>query len=59
VAQALSRVVKLVAGRMPTQSSQDEVLASFNLQQNNGVHIGSVIHAPLYASSPAQAGQRR
>ena len=52
---ALSRVVKLVAGRMPTQSSQDEVLASFNLQQNNGVHIGSVIHAPLYASSQGQA----
>ena len=52
---ALRRVVKLVAGRMPTQSSQDEVLASFNLQQNNGVHIGSVIHAPLYASSQVQA----
>jgi len=52
---ALNRVVKLVAGRMPTQSAQDEVLASFNLQQNNGVHIGSVIHAPLYASSQLQA----
>ncbi len=52
---ALSRVVKLVAGRMPIQSSQDEVLASFNLQQDNGVHIGSVIHAPLYASSQVQA----
>jgi len=51
----LSRVVKLVAGRMPTQSSQDEVLASFNLQQDNGIHIGSVIHVPLYASSQVQA----
>jgi len=52
---ALSRVVKLLAGRMPTQSSQDEVLASFNLQQNNGVHVGSVIRAPLYASSQVHA----
>ncbi len=51
---ALSRVVKLVTGRMPTQSSQDEVLASFNLQQD-GVHVGSVIHAPLYGSSQVQA----
>jgi hypothetical protein len=44
---ALTRVVKLVAGRMPMQSSPDEVLASYNLQQDDGVHIGSVIHAPL------------
>ncbi len=52
---ALNRVVKLVAGRMPSQSSPDEVLASFNLQQHDGVHIGSVIHAPLYAASQVQA----
>ncbi len=52
---ALNRVVKLVAGRMPVQSSRDEVLASFNLQQQNGVHVGSVIHDPLYASSQVQA----
>ena len=55
---ALRRVVKLVAGRMPAQSSRYDVLASFTLQQDYGVHIGSVIDAPLYASSqfPALAG---
>jgi len=52
---ALNRVVKLVAGRMPAQSSRDDVLASFNLQQDDGVHIGSVIHTVLYASSQLQA----
>ena len=50
--------MKLVAGRMPAQSSRYDVLASFTLQQDYGVHIGSVIDAPLYASSqlPALAG---
>jgi hypothetical protein len=52
---ALRRVVKLVAGRMPAESSPYDVLASFTLGQDYGVHIGSVIHAPLYASSQLQA----
>ena len=52
---ALNRVVKLVAGRMPTQSSSDQVLASFTLQQDYGVHIGTVIHIRLYSSSQRQA----
>jgi hypothetical protein len=52
---ALRRVVKLVAGRMPTESSPYDVLASFTLEQDYGVHIGSVIHAPLYASSQLSA----
>ncbi len=52
---ALDRVVKLVAGRMPSPSSPDDVLASFNLQQDYGVHIGTVIHAPFYAQSQLQA----
>ncbi len=52
---ALQRVVKLVAGQMPTQSSSDDVLASFNLQQDYGVHIGTVIHTPFYTSSQVQA----
>ena len=52
---ALGRVVKLVAGQMPVESSPYDVLASFTLQQDYGVHIGSVIHAPLYASSQLQA----
>ncbi len=52
---ALDRVVKLVAGRMPSQSSPDEVLASFNLQQDYGVHVGTVIRTPFYAASQRQA----
>ena len=52
---ALRRVVKLVAGQMPAKSSPYDVLASFTLQQDYGVHIGSVIHAPLYASSQLPA----
>ena len=52
---ALRRVVKLVAGQMPAESSPYDVLASFTLQQDYGVHIGSVIHAPLYALSQLSA----
>ncbi len=52
---ALRRVVKLVAGQMPAESSPYDVLASFTLQQDYGVHVGSVIHAPLYASSQLPA----
>ena len=52
---ALRRVVKLVAGQMPAESSPYDVLASFTFQQDYGVHIGSVIHAPLYASSQLPA----
>jgi hypothetical protein len=52
---ALRRVVKLVAGQMPAESSPYDVLASFTLQQDYGVHIGSVIHAPLYAFSQLSA----
>ena len=42
--------IKLVAGRMPTPSSPTEVLASFTLEQQ-GVHIGTVIHVPFDARS--------
>jgi hypothetical protein len=52
---ALRRVVKLVDGRMPAASSPYDVLASFTLQQDFGVQIGSVIHAPLYALSQLRA----
>jgi hypothetical protein len=52
---SLPRTVKLVAGRYPDQSAPDEVLASFTLQQDNGVHIGSVITVPFFAASQAQA----
>ena len=50
----LPRMVKLVAGRMPNQNSPDEVLASFRLQQDIGVGVGTVIRVPLY--SAAQQG---
>ncbi len=50
--QDLPRVAKLVAGRMPEQSDPHQVLASFTLQQDAGVHIGTMIRVPLY--SPAQ-----
>lgn len=45
---SLARVAKLVAGRMPDQSAPDEVLASFTLAQDKGVHVGTVIRVPLY-----------
>jgi hypothetical protein len=47
----LPRVVKLVAGRMPDQSDPYQVLASFSLQHDAGVRVGTVIHVPLYAAS--------
>jgi hypothetical protein len=52
---ALSRVVKLVSGRMPTPSSPDEVLASYNLAEDYGIHIGSSLRVPFYASSQRAA----
>jgi hypothetical protein len=47
----LTRIVKLVAGTMPDQSDPDQVLASFTLQQDHGVRIGTVLHVPLAAAS--------
>jgi hypothetical protein len=44
---------KLVSGHLPDQSAPDQVLASFTLQQDDGVHPGTVIHVPLYAASQA------
>jgi hypothetical protein len=52
---ALRRVVKLVAGQMPAESSPYDVLASFTLQQDYGVHVGSVLHVPLDALSQLPA----
>jgi len=43
----------LVSGRLPDPSQPDQVLASSTLQQDNGVHVGTVIHVPFEA--PAQA----
>ncbi len=44
---------KLVSGRQPDQSSPDQVLASFSLQRDDGVKVGSVIQVPFF--TPAQA----
>ena len=52
---SLRHLVNLVSGRMPNPSNPDEALASFTLQRDNGVKIGTVIHIPMYASSQRQA----
>ena len=51
----MSRTVNLVAGAMPDPSSPDEVLASFDLQRDNGVHVGTVLRMRLYAASQSEA----
>jgi len=51
----MSRTVNLVAGTMPDPSSPDEVLASFNLQRDNGVHVGTVLRMRMYAASQSAA----
>ena len=47
--------MKLVAGRMPDPSSPGDVLASFTMQQDYGIHVGSSLHVPFYASSQGSA----
>jgi hypothetical protein len=49
------QVWQLVSGRLPNPSSADQVLASFTLQQDDGVHPGTVIHVPFYAPSQQSA----
>ena len=51
----LQRMVKLLAGRMPHQNSPDEVLASFRMQQDIGVGVGTVIRVPLYSAAQQSA----
>jgi hypothetical protein len=46
---------KLVSGHFPDPSAPDQVLASFTLQQDDGVRLGSVIRVPFYAASQASA----
>jgi hypothetical protein len=48
--KTLSRVVNLVAGKLPDLSDYHQVVASFTLQ-NYGIHIGSVVRVPFYAAS--------
>jgi ABC-type lipoprotein release transport system permease subunit len=51
----LAHMAKLVSGRMPDPGRPDEVLASFTLQRDAGVHVGSVVSIPL--ASRAQEAQ--
>jgi len=46
---------KLVAGRLPNPSSPTEVVASYTLQGDFGIHLGSVIRVPFYAKSQVAA----
>jgi hypothetical protein len=48
-------VWKLISGRLPDPSDPDQVLASFTLQQDEGVHLGTVIRVPFYAASQLAA----
>ena len=52
---SLGRVAKLVAGRMPDPSSPVEALASFTLQRDYGVGLGTVITLPMAGASQRQA----
>ena len=52
---SLSRVAKLVAGRMPDPSSPVEALASFTLRRDYGVRIGTVITLPMAGASQREA----
>jgi FtsX-like permease family len=46
---------KLVSGHLPDPSAPDQVLASFTLQHDDGVHLGTVIDAPFYSPSQLSA----
>jgi hypothetical protein len=46
---------KLVSGHLPDPSAPDQVLASFTLQQDDGVHLGTVIDVPFYSPSQTAA----
>jgi hypothetical protein len=45
----------LVSGHLPDSAAPDQVLASFTLQRDYGVQLGTVIHVPFEAPSQASA----
>lgn len=55
VPPAAGPVSRLLSGHWPDPSSPDQVLASFTLRQEYGVHLGTVIRVPFYAPSQASA----
>jgi len=48
-------VWKLVSGHLPDPSAPDQVLASFTLQRDDGVHPGTVVDVPFYGPSQLSA----
>jgi hypothetical protein len=46
---------RLVSGHLPSPASPNQVVASYTLQQDDGVQLGTVIHVPFYARSQALA----
>ncbi len=50
--RSLPLITRLLAGRMPDQSRPGEVLASYTLARDNGVHVGTVIQ--ILTPTPAQ-----
>ena len=46
-------IVKLIGGRLPV--GRFEALAGFSMQQQFGLHLGSIVTVPLYAPSQRQA----
>lgn len=53
--RTLDHLVNLVSGRMPNPSRPDEALASFTLQKDDGVHVGTLIRIPMYGVAQQQA----
>jgi hypothetical protein len=51
----IGSVFKLVSGHLPDPSSPDLVLASFTLEKDAGLHLGSVIRVPFYSASQNSA----
>jgi hypothetical protein len=45
----------LVSGRLPDPSNPYEVVASYTLQHDEGMHLGTIIRIPFYAPSQASA----
>ncbi len=45
----------LVSGRLPDPAAANQVLASYTLQQDNGVRLGTIIRVPMYARSQTEA----
>jgi FtsX-like permease family len=48
-------IFNLVSGRLPDPSNPHEVVASYTLQHDEGVQLGSIISVPFYSRSQASA----